>query len=190
MAEENGDEMMTMLRALAKEQNVPVEELLAELLKLKADKKREAAGTSGTSSASGEAIERRRDDALDDGRHKFKRTELSAPGLSEERIRTYERESAAEARIRWEEEESYLPGGVLSGGGMTGGGIFGGGVIATSGYDPESAMRYEQRAGGAVQVKLLQVLNRMEQQLEDRDREIKQLRGGARNMLPGRRRGG
>jgi len=96
-------------------------------------------------------------------------------------------ETAAEAQERWYNEEAELPDGVHGLGGQSAGGIFGSGPISTSIYDPEAMARSEGRASGAVHMKMLSVLERMEQRLDEREAATRgALPGAARRRLPQR----
>lgn len=180
MADKDDEILLAAIKAQAEKEGKTPEELALEMLKARKDRE---AGSTALAGPTERGVERPE-------RHEFKRTAMSSPHLSPERIAMYENESAAEARDRWYAEESMIDGGVLSPGGMSAGGIFGGGVIATESYDPESQMRYEQRAGAAVQMKTLEVLERMSKQLKETEEENRALRAGRDpRRLPGRGRG-
>lgn len=94
-------------------------------------------------------------------------------------------ETPAEAQERWLEEEAELPDGVHGIGGQSAGGIFGDAPVATSIYDPMAMARSEGRVGQMVNVRMLQVLDRMERRLEAAEtRELPS--GQARKRLRGR----
>ncbi len=50
-------------------------------------------------------------------------------------------------------------------GGMSGGGIFGDAAVATSIYDPAAMQRAESRAGPAIQLRTLRLLERLEERV-------------------------
>lgn len=175
---ENDELLLASIKAIAEKQGKTPEEVLAEMLKASSKKTEPSEPSTALSAPSERGVER----------YEFKRNSMTSPHLSRERIAMYENESAAEARERWYAEESMDDGGVLSPGGMTAGGIFGDGVVATEGYDPSSQMRYERRAGAAMQLKTLEVLNEMRRELAaSRETTQRLLAERERARLPGRR---
>jgi hypothetical protein len=131
--------------------------------------------------ASGAALARTREEAVQ--RHRSQEFE----GSPVVRYRGDDRgESAEEARERWYEEEAELLDGVHGLGGSTAGGIFGGGPIATNIYDPEAMGRADSRTGQMANIKLLGVIERLEQRLIAAEAERGQLPpSGGRGALPG-----
>jgi hypothetical protein len=95
-------------------------------------------------------------------------------------------ESPAEAQERWYEEEAALLDGVHGLGGQTAGGIFGGSPIATSVYDPEAMARADSRVAQLANVKLLDVLDRIERRLPPADEPRRELPSTAHRRLRGR----
>lgn len=94
-------------------------------------------------------------------------------------------ETAEQAQERWLEEEAELPDGVHGLGGSTAGGIFGGGPIATNIYDPEAMGRADGRVGQMANIKLLGVIERLEQRLLATEQQARgQLPGAPRGALP------
>jgi len=89
----------------------------------------------------------------------------------------YGDETPAEAEARWRQQEMEDPDGVLSLGGMSAGGIFGGGAVSTDTYDPEARQRAAPAVAAQVQIKQLEVLERMERRLAEAEEENRQLRG-------------
>jgi hypothetical protein len=79
-------------------------------------------------------------------------------------------ETPEEAMERWYEEETELPDGVHGLGGQSAGGIFGDGPIATSIYDPMAMGRAEARVSQATNVRMMQVLDKLERKLDDQER--------------------
>jgi hypothetical protein len=97
-------------------------------------------------------------------------------------------ETPAEAEERWLMEEAMDPHGVLSAGGMTSGGIFGSGPIATDGYDPGARQRAVPVVNARVQIKQLEVLDRLDRRLAESEQENRELRAEQdQNKLGGRK---
>lgn len=176
-------DLETALEALSRSEGKSTKELLGEMLRERiadragADKPPERAIVrAGTGDASG-AYRERRDEAL--ARHSAQ----EFPGSPVVRYRGDHRgETAQEAEERWLEEEAELLDGVHGLGGQSAGGIFGDGPIATSLHDPAAMTRSEGRVSQLANVKLVQVLDRL-------DRRLDRLEGGDddRRALPGTR---
>lgn len=183
------------LEALSRSEGKSTKELLGELLR---DRIADRAGgepaaergryggaivRAGTGDASG-AYREERDEAL--ARHAAQ----EFPGSPVVRYRGDHRgETAEEARERWLEEEAELLDGVHGPGGQSAGGIFGDAPIATSLHDPAAMTRSEGRVSQLANVKLLQVLDRMDrrmERLEGADDERRALPGGRPRRLRGR----
>lgn len=98
-------------------------------------------------------------------------------------------ETPAEAEERWTREEMEDPDGVFSMGGSTAGGIFGGGPIATDSYDPAARQRAAPAVAAQVQIKQLEVLERMERRLAVAEEENRALREKDEEGRLGPRRG-
>lgn len=94
-------------------------------------------------------------------------------------------ETPEQAAERWLEEEAELADGVHGIGGQSAGGIFGGGAIATSIYDPEAMGRGDARVGQMASVKMLGLVERLTQRLDESEARAAQLSGGTRGALPG-----
>lgn len=88
-------------------------------------------------------------------------------------------ETPEEAEERWYAEEAELPDGVHGLGGSTAGGIFGDGAIATNIYDPGAMARGDSRVGQQANIKLLGLVERLAERLEERERR------GSTHVLPG-----
>jgi hypothetical protein len=93
-------------------------------------------------------------------------------------------ETPEEAKERWYEEEADLLDGVHGLGGSTAGGIFGEGPISTNIYDPSAMGRADGRMSQTATVKLLGVIERLEQRLTASE----QRSAGALPPGPGHRR--
>jgi hypothetical protein len=85
-------------------------------------------------------------------------------------------ETPAEAEERWTREEMDDPDGVFAMGGSTAGGIFGDAPIATDRYDPAARQRAAPAVAAQVQIKQLEVLERMEKRLAEAEQENRALR--------------
>lgn len=79
-------------------------------------------------------------------------------------------------RREWEQSESNTPGGAYTPGGSTAGGIFGDGPIPFDNYDPASMGRAAPAIQAQVSLKTLEVLQRLEEQAAERDREVRELK--------------
>jgi hypothetical protein len=100
----------------------------------------------------------------------------------------YGDESPAQAEDRWRRQEMEDPDGVLGLGGMTAGGIFGDAPIATDRYDPAARQRAAPAVAAQVQIKQLELLERMERRLEAQEQENKVLRAERdRKQLTGKK---
>ncbi len=141
--------------------------------------------TAGFGDASGASLARSRAEAIQ--QHQSQ----EFPGSPVVRYRGNEEESPAQAEERWLAEEAELLDGVHGLGGQTAGGIFGDGAIATSIYDPSAMGRADARVGQMANIKLLGLVERLEQRLGPADPPAGQLPPGQRGALPpgtGRRR--
>ena len=155
------DDTLAMLRALAKERGVPLDELVADLLRAKAE-----------------------------GRTKIQKRGERSTAMEIEEPEDRSRWTDAEVAERWLQEEMNDPDGVLGPGGMTPGGIFGDSPVVTEGYDPMARQRGEGRAVGMlnarVQAKILDTLERMDRRLDAAETERRL--PAPRRELPRRRR--
>ena len=94
----------------------------------------------------------------------------SSPQSGQRGIAMYGNETPAQAYERWMEQEMHDPEGAYGPGGMTGGGIFGDGSVSMPDYDPNAHRRTEGRVSQMANIKMVQVLERMERRLEASER--------------------
>ena len=182
------DEEEKAIRELAEIEGRPVEEIKRELLRAKLGLPSEPsrgpaplARTAGIGDASGANLARARQEAI----HAHQSRDF--PGSPVVRYdRDHYDETPEQAAERWLEEEAELPDGVHGLGGSTAGGIFGGGPIATSIYDPEAMGRTDARVGQQANIRMLGLIERLEQRLNAAEVPARgQLPGGPRGALPG-----
>ncbi len=182
----------TVVNALARMRGVSPDEIKKEMLEKAmglgastpappARPERSLARRAGSGDASGVSLAQSRAEALE--RHAAE----EFPGSPVVRYRDDE-ESPAEARERWYDEEAELRDGVHGLGGSTAGGIFGDGPIATNIYDPGSHARGDSRENHQVNAKILGVLDRLVDRL-DNGAAPRQLPGTPRRTLGGAPRG-
>lgn len=98
----------------------------------------------------------------------------------------YGDETPAEAKERWMDQEMDDPEGAYGPGGMTSGGIFGEGSVAMPDYDPTARARTENRLGGRVQLRILEVLERFDRRLEAAEKASGALPAPQARQLPKR----
>ncbi len=158
------DDFEAALQAIAKVRGISLAELKKEMLEKamglggaepsRAPRRELARVSSGD--ASGAALSR--SEALQAHRAQ------EFPGSPVVRYRD-EDETPEEAQDRWYEEEAELLDGVHGLGGSTAGGIFGDGAIATHIYDPGAMGRGDARIGQQANIKMLGLIERLEQRL-------------------------
>ena len=163
------DEEETAIRELAEIEGRSVEDVKREMLRARlglsgtAPREPTSAALARTPSigdASGASLARTRQEAVQ--RHQSQ----SFPGSPVVRYNgDHGGETAEEAEERWLEEEADLLDGVHGLGGQTAGGIFGDAPIATNIYDPGAMSRADSRMGQMAGIKMLGILDRIEQRL-------------------------
>jgi hypothetical protein len=88
----------------------------------------------------------------------------------------YGDETAGQAEERWRRQEMEDPDGVYSMGGMSAGGIFGGGMVSTDDYDPGARQRAAPVVAAQVQIKQLELLTEIQNELRESREENRLLR--------------